>query len=70
MTEATAPAASLPELLAAALARSPAERAGQLIFNALDAQGLARDADGTPRTDFFYLRDADLARALEAYARR
>jgi hypothetical protein len=46
---------------------SPHERLMQLVFNALDAKGLARLADGTPR-DVFYVEDEVLAEALGEYA--
>ena len=59
------------ETVANALVRahrnSPHERAAQLMFNALDAQGLARMADGTPR-DVFYVTNEALVNALHAYA--
>ena len=47
--------------------RWPDQRAGQLIFNALDGKGLARYPDGSPR-DIFYVDDDQLVDALNEYA--
>jgi len=48
---------------------SPSERVAQLMFNALDMDGRARMADGTPR-DIFYVTNEELANALTRYADR
>jgi hypothetical protein len=49
--------------LAQACNRFPDQRVMQVVFNALDAKGKARMADGTPR-DVFYVSDDDLEAAL------
>lgn len=46
----------------------PQKRICQLIFNALDAKGLARQGS-TPR-DIFYIKDEVLLDALTDYAKR
>ena len=54
------------DALVAASLRSPTERVCQIIFNALDAKDLARDANGHPR-DLFYTTDEQLLAALSNY---
>lgn len=44
----------------------PRQRAMQILINALDAQGLARRADHSPK-DLLFTDDAVLAQALRAY---
>lgn len=57
---------SLPSVLELAMRRYPEQRAMQIVFNALDAKGLARYADGFPR-DLFYITDEDVITALMDY---
>jgi hypothetical protein len=57
------------DALVAASLRSPTERVCQIIFNALDAKDLARDANGHPR-DLFYTTDEQLLTALKVYQQK
>lgn len=52
--------------LSVATNNAPSERVCQLIFNALDAQGLARHPDGSPK-DLFYTENSVLLHALWCY---
>jgi hypothetical protein len=45
----------------------PEQRICQIIFNAIDKQGLAREVTNTP-ADLFYINDSTLLGALVAYA--
>jgi len=54
------------QLLRVAARVYPQERALQILFNALDAQGLAREANQSSR-DLFYVENQALAHALRAY---
>jgi len=52
--------------LSHSMVRYPDQRVCQIIFNALDVQGLARRADGSA-ADLFYITDDTLTDALNNY---
>lgn len=59
---------TVPKALEIALEVFPNQRAGQIMFNALDTKGMARLPNGVPR-DIFYVQDEDLIEALLDYAK-
>ena len=57
---------NVPQLIAAAQREYPNQRVTQIIFNALDSIGVARNTEGHP-IDLFYIEDDKLIKALKTY---